>query len=58
MKKDKLRVAHGFLTGRASFKEVVRASLLKWRLGYALRSGYVDLSLFVVFYLDYIPHIT
>lgn len=53
MKKDKLKVALGFVTGRASFKEVANSYLLKWGLGESFRGGEVELSLLVAYDLDY-----
>ncbi len=53
MEDKKLRVALGFVTGRASFKEVVTAYLLKWGLGESFRSGDIELSLLVAYDLDY-----
>ena len=49
----KLKVALGFVTGRASFKDVANAYLLKWGLGDLFRSGEVELSLLVAYDLDY-----
>lgn len=53
MESKKLRVALGFVTGRASFKDVANAYLLKWGLGDLFRSGEVELSLLVAYDLDY-----
>lgn len=53
LENKKLKVALGFVTGRASFKDVANAYLLKWGLGESFRSGDVELSLLVAYDLDY-----